>query len=116
MKRKIDDRGVVGFYEDVPALLIVVVATVIFLGSMYSAVQRHGQKSSVSDFERDAIEFAEAVKASPLLLYESNVGQFDATKVQYIGSENLTQSLNYPDFYYRITLADVSNYSIRYNQ
>jgi len=116
MKRKINDRGVVGFYEDVPALLIVVVATVIFLASIYSAVNRHGQRTEISDFEREAVEFAEGVRASPLLLYEDNVGQFDATKVQYLDSENLTLSFDHPDFYYRVELIDVSNYSVKYNQ
>ncbi|MEF8874173.1 MAG: hypothetical protein V5A88_05825 [Candidatus Thermoplasmatota archaeon] len=116
MKRKMNEKGVVGFYEDVPALLIVVVATVIFLASIFSAVNRHSEKSSISDFEREAVEFAEGVRTSPLLLYEDNVGQFDATKVRYLDSENLTRSFNHPDFYYRVELTDVSNYSVKYNR
>ncbi len=116
MKRKMDDKGVVGFYEDVPALLIVVVATVIFLASIYSAIGRHEQKTSISDFEREALEFADAVRSSPLLLHEGEVGRFDATKIQGLESENLTRSLNYPDFFYRVEITDVSNYSVRYNQ
>ncbi|MBS3816430.1 MAG: hypothetical protein KGY76_02580 [Candidatus Thermoplasmatota archaeon] len=116
MRREIDDEGVIGFYEDVPALLIVVVGTLIFLASMYSAIERHDESSTHSEFEREAIEFAEGVRASERLLYKDRIGQFDASKVEGLNSENLTRSFNNPDFYYKVTLTDVSNYSVRYNK
>ncbi len=116
MKRKIDDKGVVGLYEDVPALLIVIVGTVIFLSSLYAALGSYDRGKEVSDFEKEAIEFAEAVRASPLLTYENRIGQFDASKVQGLDSENLTRSFNDPDFYYRVTLTDVGNYTHLYNE
>jgi len=116
MKRKINDKGVVGFYEDVPALLIVVVGTVIFLSSLYAAIGRYDRRKDISDFEREAIEFAEAVRASPILTHENRIGQFDASKVQGLDSENFTRSFNDPDFHFRVTLTDVSNYSYQYNK
>ncbi len=116
MKRKIDDKAVVGFYEDVPALLIVVVGTVIFLSSLYATLERYDRGKEISDFETEAIEFAEGVRASPLLTYQNRIGQFDASKVQGLNSENLTRSFSNPDFHYRVILTDVSNYTYKYNK
>lgn len=118
MKRIIDDNeGAIGFFVDVPALLIVVVATLIFLGGVYSALQGYKRNGKISEFEENAIQFALTVRSCPLLLYKDQVGQFDATKVIGLNSENLTRELHpRNETYYRIILTDESGYDIKYNK
>ncbi len=117
MKRKIDDKGAIGFFEDIPALLIVMIGTLIFLGGVYSALQGYQRNGKVSEFEEDATQLAVTIRSCPLLLYKDQVGQFDATKVIGLNSENLTRDLHPKNkTYYKIILIDQSDYNIKYNK
>lgn len=117
-----DRAGVVGFQEDIPALIIVTVALIIFIANGIRAYSIYVAHNERMDLAREGIEFSNQLRGYEGLVYESTkeTGIFDCNKINAIAknvtsvSSKLEHDFNLR-FKYKIQVLDCSNYSVKYN-
>ena len=106
--------AVAGFFEDIPALMVVVIGVTIFLASMINAFMNY----SVRQYEDDPQEgqkLLEAIVSYPGLIKDGyKDGTFDRGKLRNLSIEDLERDI-FTDFDYEIYVEDVSDYPDREN-
>lgn len=117
-----DREGAAGFQEDIPALIIVTVALIIFTANGIRAYSMYISYNERTDLARQGSEFSNWLRGYDGLLYESasETGIFDCNKINALAkntssaSSKLEQDFNLK-FRYKIQLLDCSSYSLKYN-
>ena len=109
-----DRSGVTGFFEDIPALALVIFSMVVYLSLMNTVVEKAAVRSEAADFGREINEFMRQVRSSGALTHEGVTGLFDAHKVAALSMENLTGYIQV-DYEYSISIRDVSGYPMDYS-
>jgi hypothetical protein len=111
--RRRRDRATAGFFEDIPALIVVTIGLGIFFSSAIYAFVNYHKSSSSTSFVDYAHDFADAVRSCPALLYDDNnaplSGVYDYEKIQHVSLLDLNRTLNCP-YFYSINITDVSDY------
>lgn len=117
-----DRAGVVGFQEDIPALIIVTVALIIFIANGIRAYSLYIAHNEAVDLARQGSEFSNWIRGYEGLVYESTkeTGFFDCNKINAF-AKNVTSASSKLEhdfnlrFKYKIQVLDCSNYSVKYN-
>ena len=103
-------RGVAGFFEDIPALIVVVLGVGIFLASMIKAFTYYQTSQYENEPEEEAQRLFEAFISYPALKREGyKDGTFDVGKLRNLTMEQLKRDI-YTDYEYWIYIKDVSFY------
>ncbi len=106
--------AVAGFFEDIPALMVVVIGVTIFFASMINAFMNY----SVTQFEDDPQEGQKLLEAiisySGLTKDGYKDGTFDRGKLRNLTIEDLERDI-FTEFEYEIYVEDVSDYPDREN-
>lgn len=116
MKLQKDRRGVAGFFEDIPILIVVTIGIGIFMLSAINAYTSYVSGQRNIKLADDCWQFSETVRSYEGLLYEPKLqsGLFDCYRVQTLNITTLARDLH-PDFKYQIQIVDVSDYPAKYN-
>lgn len=106
------DEGVAGFFEDIPALIVVIIGFGIFLLSIVSAFISYQTQQESFRMHQESVEFMEAIRIYDKITYDSKEGIFHGDSIQTITNETLKTDFH-PDalgYEYRIIINDVSDY------
>jgi hypothetical protein len=109
-----DRQAITGFFEEIPVLVIVTVAILIFFFGVVSAVVNHQELRGEIEFTRDAIEFTDAIKSYEGLLHNNQRGVFDANKIRALTPRAISEALH-PNYNYRIQIVDLGDYPQKFN-
>ena len=101
--------GTAGFFEDIPALIIVILTFVLFIGLAASIFQSTLETREYDTFAQEVNNFIEKVRGYEGLTHSGIVGLFDAHKVRNITASYIKRDLR-PDYDFSITILDVSGY------
>lgn len=110
-----DRRAAAGFFEDLPALVVVVVATSLFLGFVIGTYRTYLREEAHSSFTENVRSFARKARSCPVWLHDGVPGLFDAHAMVETSLWNLSRELRFPDYSVRITISDLADYPVHYN-
>jgi hypothetical protein len=109
-----DNRAVAGFFEEIPAAVVVMVSLILFFSAVFSGLRVHTQELNSSNFESQAQTFLAELTAYKNLTYENRQGVFDSTRVTTLTTANITYDFH-PPFNYMVVIDDTSAYAAKYN-
>jgi hypothetical protein len=112
-----DEGGTADIFEEVPAILVVIVAIFIFLLTIAEGFSSHSERRRDDRLTDQLDSFCDSVLSFEPLLFDSEPGRFDSFKLDGVGVEKLHDSF-LPDalgFHYNVTITDVSLYELKYN-
>lgn len=109
-----DNRAVAGFFEEIPAALVVMVTLILFFSAALTGLRVHTEELNASDFEAQAETFLEELTGYKNLTYQDRQGVFEAAKVTTLTVANITYDFH-PPFHYRVVIVDTSAYAAKYN-
>jgi hypothetical protein len=112
-----NEVGTVDIFEEVPAILVVVVGIFIFLMTIAEGFISYSERKEEDHLTRQLVSFCDSVLSSEALLFDSEQGRFDSFRLDTEGRERLHDSFR-PDvlgFHYNVTITDVSLYVEKYN-
>ncbi len=107
-----DNRGIAGFFEDIPALIVVVIAIGMFTVIMVHAYAGYVAQQNALRMYEDCREFTQSIRTYDSLIYQSQEGMFDVQKMETLTNETLEYDFNRTSlgFDYQILIRDVSDY------
>ena len=106
--------AVAGFFEDIPALMVVVIGVTIFLASMINAFMNYSVRQ-YDDDPQEGQKLLEAIIAHPGLVKDGyKDGTFDRGKLRNLTIEDIEKDI-FTEFNYEIFIEDVSDYPDREN-
>ncbi len=109
-----DDKGVAGFYVDIPALLAIIVGISIFTFTIYSAHISYEERRETSEMYDELDSFMKQFRRDEYLC--SDTGEFEGDKINLLNLSLLEEL--YPrdelGFHYKITFQDNSGYDNDY--
>ncbi len=103
MKRNIKDqqKGIAGFFLDVPVLLFVMIAITIFTAFFSQTYIRYQEESEIAEREEICLDIKRGLRGFPRILEESEDGvqrgRFSADKLDGLENETLESYLNVGD-------------------
>lgn len=117
-------RAVGGFYEDIPALIIVTIGLMIFIVSFTHTYSAYGTHQESAKLAKQGSAFLENVRSYDGFLYEESnlqrAGVFCAEKLLAFSADKSRARERFAtyfnlEFEFRIELIDVSGYPVKYN-
>ncbi|MCK4445327.1 MAG: hypothetical protein KAW09_12335 [Thermoplasmata archaeon] len=114
--RGMHEEGAADVLEEIPSILIVIVATFLFLMTMTGSIISHSRFQEEKLLADDMESFCDSFLSFEPLLLDSVYGQLDSTKLNE-DMRILFQEQYDPQvlgFHYNITLLDVSLYETMY--
>ena len=111
---KSDHRAVGGFFEEIPAFVVVVLAVSMFLVAAYNVYGRMGSDGCLSSMQDDCRRLGRAFRGLPEALEdgggsrETVNGLFSAGKLDALNGTSLKGALNSPHPY-NLTVRDLSS-------
>lgn len=112
-----DETGTVDIFEEVPAILVVIVAVFIFLMTVAEGFISYSERKEDDRLTQQLESFCDSLLSFELLLFDSEMGRFDSFRLDAEGREKLHDSFR-PDmlgFHYNVTIADVGLYEEKYD-
>ena len=110
-----DKGGTTGFFEDLPALAVVIMSFVIYISLMNSVLESSTKTQGELDFSYEVNEFLRSLRSAGCLTHNGVTGLFDYQKVMHLTVENLTREIDV-DYDYRVEIMDVSGYYMNYSK
>ena len=109
--------GIAGFFEDIPALMVVTIALAIFLIIVLSVYSNYYTSQVYVKMREDGESFSKAVRSYDGLKseYWNSAGFFDAKKIMSVTAENISRDLH-PPYRFSIEIEDVSGYPTKYER
>lgn len=106
------DNGVAAFVEDIPALIVVIVAMGAFTAACIGGYSSWVSARADSAMTERAYEFLYEVRSCGALVHNGNSGVFDAQRLMTVNETFIRDVYNVSvlSFNYRITVLDVSGY------
>jgi hypothetical protein len=107
-----DRRGLGGFFEEIPAFVVVVISVSMFLATAYTTYGRMNDDRELSGLQDDSRSLClsfrglEAVLERGPVSHEPRSGVFEAGKLDALNSSGLHSALNAPHPY-NLTLRDL---------
>ncbi len=110
-------EGSVDLLKDVPSMLVVIVATFLFLMTVTESIMTYTAFQDEKALADEMESFCDSVLSFEPLLHESIYGQLDSTKLTRKTADKFHDTFNphVMGFHYNITLLDVGLYVNRYN-
>jgi len=107
---KTSSKAVAGFFEDIPALLIVTIGISVFIVSALYIFNLYIEYHRGPDIVEDREAFIHTLRTYEGLQYDKTKqdGMFDPNKIKVIMGENITRDLH-PNFRFYIEIYDVSD-------
>ncbi len=108
--------GIAGFFEDLPALLVVLVGVVVFLLSIAGAYAAYGEYLAQLRFHENAVEFSESVRTYGPLTVNGEEGKFSAGALNDSTAAQMAIDFH-PDMvglHWNLRVVDVSTYPGKY--
>lgn len=112
-----DEKGVAGSFEEIPSILIVIVATFLLLMSFAKGFTSHSEFVEENEITSQLEQFCSSILSFEPLLYESKTGQLDSSRLNEYTKQMLNEHYD-PDrmgFHFNLTVVDVSSYAEKYN-
>jgi hypothetical protein len=112
-----DVRGTADIFEEIPAILIVIVASFVFLISVAESFISYSARKEADQMGDKLDSFCDSVLSFEPLLVDSVPGIFDSFRLDDTGREKISEFFH-PEmlgFHYNLTLVDVSMYEERYS-
>jgi hypothetical protein len=111
------EEGIAGFFEDIPVLIVVVIATGIFLFSLVHAYVQYLEQIENQRMHEDAKGLCEAVRSYEGLTADSEEGVFEGDKLFSLTNEALQEDFNVTvlGYHYQISIIDTSDYQSSIN-
>ncbi|MEM2900480.1 MAG: hypothetical protein QXT63_06770 [Thermoplasmata archaeon] len=109
--------GIAGFFEDIPALMVVTIGLAIFIIIVLSVYSNYYTTQVYVKIREDGESFSKAVRSYEGLKseYWNRDGFFDAKKLMNITAENISRDLH-PGYKFSIEIEDVSSYPTKYER
>jgi hypothetical protein len=107
-------RAVAGFFEEIPAAVVVITAFLLFMSAMVGGLRTYDQELSASNFASQANSFLQDLEGYKNLTHLGETGVFEAAKVTSLTVYNITYDFH-PPFSYSVKVTDLSNYTNRYD-
>lgn len=109
---KFAEEGAAGFFEDIPVLIVVLIATGIFLYSLVHAYVVYLDNLENQKMVDEAVGFQDAVRGYEGLIVEFEEGVFSGDKLISLSLEDLTEDFNplVLGYNYQVTIIDTSSY------
>lgn len=105
-----DDKGVAGFFLDVPTLLVIIVAIMIFSLSLFHNHTVYIQNQKEEDMYKNLDDFISSFRSYPMIA--ENTGVYSSDNLRSLNESILNKS--YPvesmGFEYKISISDNSLY------
>ena len=104
-------RGVGGFFEEIPAFIVVVIAVALFMTAAYSSYITYSQQSASDELFEDCYRFSRAFRSydaiveKGVIFQEPHAGHLDADKLDVLNTTDLSAGLNCPH-HFNITVKD----------
>lgn len=111
------EEGIAGFFEDIPVLIVVTIATGIFLYSLVHAYVLYLDQFEEQRMHENAREFCGSIRSYDGLTYGSEEGIFLGDKLNSLTDEALQEDFNETvlGYDYQISIIDTSDYPISVN-
>ena len=105
-----DRKGVAGFFEDIPALMVVTIGLAVFLFSLASGLSGYLHHHEALKEHGEGVDLVQALRSYQGLIYEDLEGVLDGEKVSTITFEELILDLDprHLGYDYTIQITDLS--------
>ena len=114
------EEGIAGFFEDIPVLIVVTIATGIFLYSLIHAYVLYLDQLENQKMNENAMDLCKSIRSYDVLICNSQEGIFLSDKVISLTHESLQEDFNATElgYNYQISIIDTSDYldSINYTK
>jgi hypothetical protein len=106
------EEGIAGFFEDIPVLIVVTIATGIFLGSLVSAYVSYLDQFEHRNMHNNALDFSDAIRSYEGLVHEHEEGVFEGEKLVSLDERALQEDFNESTlgYHYQVAIIDTSDY------
>ena len=115
--RRRDVRAVAGSFEDLPALLIILVASSVLIVTIAGSYAAYHSYLDGLRLHEEAVQFSQAVRTYDILTWNGEEGRFLASKLNENSRAQMV--LDFPPeslgFHYNVRIQDVSTYDYRYD-
>lgn len=115
-----EEEGVAGFFEDIPVLIVVTIATGVFLYSLIHAYVLYLDQFESQKMNENAMDLCRSIRSYDGLIYKSQEGIFLGDKIKSLTPETLQEEFNVSrlGYHYQISIIDTSDYldSINYTK
>jgi len=114
---RVNENGAADVFEEIPVILVVIVATFFFLMSVTESIVTFSRRQEEGHLTRELEAFCDSILSFDPLLFDSEPGRFDSSKLNENTKEKLSEDFDPKSlgFNYNLTLVDVSLYEERYN-
>ena len=109
-------KGVAGFFEDIPSLIVVIIGVAVFLLTILTTYSTYMANQKIRTLEQDGREFVDALRVYDKLAYVGPEGMqegvFDREKVISLTADTLESKFNSSTlgYGYQVSLVDKSDY------
>lgn len=107
-------RAVAGFFEEIPAALVAIVALLLFFTAVLVGLNGYLQRQATATFDAQAETFLEELTGYANLTCGWGDGVYDSGCVQTLTIVNLTWTFH-PQYQYFVEVTDISTYAAHYN-
>lgn len=106
------EEGIAGFFEDIPVLLVVTIATGIFLYSLVHAYVLYLDQFEYQRMHENALDICSSVRSYDGLIYGSEEGIILDNKLTSMTNEAIQKDFNATvlGYNYQISIIDTSDY------
>jgi hypothetical protein len=106
------EEGIAGPFEDIPVLLVVIIATAIFLFSLVHAYVNYIENIENQRMRENAQSLCNSLRSYEVILDGSSDGVYDGEKMQTFSDEKLNVDYNESKlgFHFRMSIVDTSDY------
>ncbi|MEM3341570.1 MAG: hypothetical protein QW728_02655 [Thermoplasmata archaeon] len=110
-----DMKAAAGFFEEIPAFLIMTVGLAIFFISFFNAYSLYAASTSLEKKVADSHTFNEQVREYVGFIYDADgnplAGRFDYFKILNQTDQNISKTLSPGSYEWVIGIKDISNYT-----
>lgn len=106
------EEGIAGPFEDIPVLIVVVIATAIFLFSLVNAYVNYIDTIENQRMREDALSLSNSLRSFEGLQKGAEEGIFDGEKLLLFSTEKLNRDYNESKlgYHFRMSVLDTSDY------
>jgi hypothetical protein len=109
---KAREEAIAGFFEDIPVLLVVTIATGLFLFSLVHAYVTYLDQFEHERMHENAQELSEAIRGYEELTHDFREGVFNGDKLHSMDTTTFSQDFNETvlGYHFQVSIIDCSNY------
>ncbi|UCE73450.1 MAG: hypothetical protein JSV56_10520 [Methanomassiliicoccales archaeon] len=114
------EEGIAGFFEDIPVLIVITIATGIFLFSLVHAYVAYLDQLEHQRMHENAQRFCKSIRSYSDIIYTSEEGVFLGEKITSLTIEALEEDFSTRElgYEYQVSIIDTSDYpnSVNYTR